>query len=261
MGDRIATRFCTTLREDPSAQSIHSRVALNELNELNEEVNDEPFDHVSRISSFMSHTAMLWKWVPMLRPMIVFLLSVSLAIAGCTSQNASDQETDVSTSTAAMTSKPKSKQDSATSLQPQNLAARETLAIDVDSSSEMGGVVRSIFQDARGVLWVGGEGDLLRNDGKALTRYDIKSDLGKGVTIKQIIEDKEGNIWCGTTGRITRIDGESFTSFDEKDGLTTPGLLCILDANKGRLWLGGVGGLFRYDGESFFCVRKDGPWQ
>ncbi len=128
-------------------------------------------------------------------------------------------KTNVSTPTAAVPTKPKSKQDSTIPFQTQDLAEAEPLIIEVDSHAEIGGVVRSVFQDTRGVLWIGGEGDLFRNDGKALTSYDIKDDLGTGVTIKRIIEDKEGNIWCGTSGGITRIDGESFTSFGEKRGL------------------------------------------
>ena len=114
------------------------------------------------------------------RPIFVSLFSVSLAIAGCSSHNASDKKTDGSTTTAAVTTQPKSKQDSATPLQPQDLTAGETLVIAVGSSVEIGGVVRSVFQDTHGVLWVGGEGDLFRNDGKTLSSYDIKDDQGKG---------------------------------------------------------------------------------
>ena len=85
-------------------------------------------------------------------------------------------------------------------------ATGQPLVMDVDANSEIGNVVRAIFQDSRGTLWVGGEGDLFRNDGRVLTSFDLKDDQGKGVTIKSIVEDKEGNIWCGTTGGITRID-------------------------------------------------------
>ena len=132
--------------------------------------------------------------VAMFRPIIVSLCSFSVAIAGCTSQNASDQKSNGSTPTAAVPTKPKSKQDSTMPFPTQDLAEAEPLIIAVDSHAEIGGVVRSVFQDTRGVLWIGGEGDLFRNDGKALASYDIKDDLGTGVTIKRIIEDKEGNI-------------------------------------------------------------------
>ncbi len=197
----------------------------------------------------------------MLRPIIVSLFSVSLAIAGCTRQNVSDQKTNVSTSPATLPTKPGSKQDSATPSQTQDLAAGETLVIDVDSAAEIGGVVRSIFQDTRGVLWVGGEGDLFRNDGKVLTSYDIKDDLGNGVTIKRIIEDKDGNIWCGTTGGITRIDGKSFTSFGEKDGLISRDVWSIAADANGMIWIGTIEGVCRFDGKTFtaFAIPEAEP--
>ena len=194
---------------------------------------------------------MLWKWIPMHRLIIVSLFSVSLAIAGCSSHNASDKKTDVSTPTAAMSAKPKSKQNSATPLQTQDVAVGETLAIEVDSSAKIGGVVRSIFQDTRGVLWVGGEGDLFRNDGKNLTSYDIKDDQGKGVTIKRIIEDKEGIIWCGTSGGITRIEGESFTSFGEAHGLISHDVWSIAADTNGMIWVGTIEGVSQFDGKAF----------
>jgi ligand-binding sensor domain-containing protein len=212
---------------------------------------DEPYDQDSRISQAILIESIFGKQDPMLRPIFVSLFSVSLAIAGCMSQNASDKKTDVSTPTAAMPAKPKSKQNAATPLQTQDHAAGETLVIEVDSSAKIGGVVRSIFQDTSGVLWIGGEGDLFRNDGKALTSYDIKDDQGKGVTIKRIIEDKEGNIWCGTTGGITRIDGESFTSFGEAHGLISHDVWSIAADTNGMIWVGTIEGVSRFDGKAF----------
>jgi ligand-binding sensor domain-containing protein len=78
-------------------------------------------------------------------------------------------------------------------------SAPTSLVIDVDPFAEIRGVVRAVFEDSRGTLWIGGECDLFRNDGTTLTSYAIKDDLGRGVTIMKIVEDKAGNIWCGTT--------------------------------------------------------------
>lgn len=135
-----------------------------------------------------------------------------------------------------------------------------SLVIDVDSKAEIGGVVRCVFQDSRGVLWVGGEGDLFRNDGKTVTSYDIKDDLGNGVTIKQIIEDHAGHIWCATTGGITRIEGKSFTSFGEKDGLLSRSVWSIA-ADKDSLWIGTIEGVCRFDGQDFteFSIPESMP--
>ena len=171
----------------------------------------------------------------------------------------------------------------------------------IDVPTEMGSVVRCIFEDTRGRLWIGGE-DLYCHDGTTLTCYDVRDNNGWGVTIKAIVEDLEGNVWLGTTGGLTKIDGnhfssygvkhglvsrdvwclavdgegvlwigtidgacrfdgKAFTHFDAEDGLATPGLMSILEDHEGRLWLGGVKGVFRFDGESFARVTKPGPWQ
>ena len=124
----------------------------------------------------------------MLRPIIAAIF-VSIFVVGCSRQSKSEQSADKVVPSAVPQLS-----------QKQDDPAGQTLEIDVESTSEIGGVVRSIFQDSRGVLWLGGEGDLFRNDGKALTSYDIRDEHDNGVTVKQIIEDRDGNIWCGTTG-------------------------------------------------------------
>ena len=89
----------------------------------------------------------------MLRPIIVSLCSFSVAIAGCTSQNASDQKNDGSTPTAAMPSIPKSKQDSATPFQSQDLGAAEKLIIKVDSRAQ----IRTQQERTRTAIWFAGQ--------------------------------------------------------------------------------------------------------
>lgn len=126
-----------------------------------------------------------------------------------------------------------------------------SLVIDVDPAAEISGVVRAVFQDSRGTLWIGGECDLFRNDGSTLTSYAIQDDLGRGVTIMKIVEDKAGNIWCGTSGGITRIDGRSFTSFGEKDGLIGSGVWSMAVDASGVIWIGTVEGVWRFDGKTF----------
>jgi ligand-binding sensor domain-containing protein len=117
--------------------------------------------------------------------------------------------------------------------------------------AEISGVVRAVFEDSRGTLWIGGECDLFRNDGSTLTSYAIKDDLGRGVTIKKIVEDKAGNIWCGTSGGITRIDGNSFKSYGEKDGLISRDVWSMAFDASGVMWIGTVEGAYRFDGKTF----------
>jgi len=127
----------------------------------------------------------------------------------------------------------------------------DTVIINVDPAAEISGVVRAVFQDSRGTLWIGGECDLFRFDGMTLTSYAIKDDVGQGVTIMKIIEDKDGNIWCGTSGGITRIDGKAFTSFGERHGLISSDVWSMAVDASGVMWIGTMNGVCRFDGKTF----------
>ena len=177
----------------------------------------------------------------MLRP-IVTVIFASVFIVGCNGQSKTDQDVKKTDPPKSSAAKPSQSQESVDG---------QALEIDVAPTSEIGGVVRSIFQDSRGNLWIGGEGDLFRNDGKVLTSYELKDNLGGGVTIKCIVEDKDGNIWCGTTGGITRIDGKSFTSFGEEDGLISRDVWSMAVDDDGTIWIGTIEGVCRFDGKTF----------
>ena len=130
------------------------------------------------------------------------------------------------------------------------------LVIDVDPASEISGVVRAVFEDSRGTIWWGGECDLFRNDGRTLTNYAIKDDLGRGVTIKEIVEDKDGNIWFGTThGGISRFDGIAFTNFTELGIVEGKEIWCMHEGRTGDIWISGKRSpMYRYDGHAFTRV-------
>ena len=114
---------------------------------------------------------------------------------------------------------PPSTQDAVHLPQVRDVQARAaSLVIDVAPTAEIRGVVRSVFEDSRGTLWIGGECDLFRNDGRTLTNYEIRDEPGRAVTIKAIIADQTGPTWCGTTGGIPRIDDQSLKRFGETDG-------------------------------------------
>ncbi|MBM4015439.1 MAG: hypothetical protein FJ293_10815 [Planctomycetes bacterium] len=131
------------------------------------------------------------------------------------------------------------------------------LVIDVDPSAEISGVVRAVFEDSRGTLWIGGECDPFRNDGTTLTHYAIKDDLGRGVTIKKIVEGKDGAIWCGTTGGISRFDGNAFTNFTQDGVVEGKEIWCIHEGHSGNIWISAKRSpLYRYDGSAFTKLQE-----
>ena len=68
-----------------------------------------------------------------------------------------------------------------------------------------GDKVRSLFQDAAGVMWIGSEYDgIARATGQGWQVLDVKSGLS-GMEIKAILQTPQGDLWLGTENGITRI--------------------------------------------------------
>ena len=183
---------------------------------------------------------------------VASVLSVTSLIVGCSTPPDSAQgPVTISRSAPALHQAPPT-QDAARLPQTRDVQLRPgSPVIDVDPAAEISGVVRAVFEDSRGTLWIGGECDLFRNDGSTVTSCEIKDDLGRGVTIMKIVEDRDGNIWCGTSGGITRIDGKSFTSFGEQHGLISRGVWSMAVDASGVMWIGTVEGVYRFDGKTF----------
>lgn len=187
---------------------------------------------------------------------LAFLIVVLMfQFVGCNSNSATKA---VGTRTEARKQDPEMLSDSSRSTGPQK---KQDLALNFHPDAKIGGVVRAIFQDSSGALWIGGEGNLFRIDDKSVTSYDLKDDRGKGVTVKQIVENADGAIWCGTTGGLTKIEGRSFTSFGEKDGLLSHDVWSLAADRDGTLWIGTIDGVCRFDGKSFskFEIPKSKP--
>jgi hypothetical protein len=122
--------------------------------------------------------------------------------------------------------------------------------------------VRSIIEDTKGNIWLGGNDGLWRYDGSIFTNFTQKF-------VGDIIEDKKGNIWTSSesaaspawdgsrTGNIqswaiTRYDGNSLSN--KKPTVTEitnkGGIFGILEAFDGSIWFGAFDGVHRYDGKT-----------
>jgi ligand-binding sensor domain-containing protein len=110
--------------------------------------------------------------------------------------------------------------------------------------------VRSIIEDKKGNIWLGGNDGLWRYDGSSFTNFTQKF-------VGAIIEDKKGNIW--TNGSINAYGQRSTLSQYDRESLSDKkptvkeikpkeaGAFCILEANDGSIWFGALG-VYRYDG-------------
>ncbi|MGH1338938.1 MAG: ligand-binding sensor domain-containing protein [Aureispira sp.] len=130
--------------------------------------------------------------------------------------------------------------------------------------------IRSLFEDSKGILWIGNNGiGLWCFDGKKTFPFAQQYDLGfpnslssyqtptKGPNhVFAIQEDNKGILWFGDrdTGAWS-YDGTSLKNYNLKDGLTTTQILKIYKDRRGTLWFGLANGqVFQFNGTSFYRV-------
>src|SRR5262249_53417824 len=61
------------------------------------------------------------------------------------------------------------------------------------------GLITSIYQDAKGYLWLSTFEGLSRFDGYRFTNYDTRDGLGHPIT-NHVTEDRQGRLWVATNG-------------------------------------------------------------
>jgi len=133
-------------------------------------------------------------------------------------------------------------------------------------------IVRSIFEDRSGTVWIGTTDDGLRRlrDGK-LTSFSTADGLTYP-QIKAIYEDREGALWIGTMRGLNRLKDGVLTTYTVKDGLSSGEVRAIYQDRSGVHWIGTYGGgLNRLENGRFrvftmseglsdnfaWCIRED----
>ncbi len=114
-------------------------------------------------------------------------------------------------------------------------------------------MVRTIYEDSKGVLWFGFNG----NGNSGLTKFDkdyfITYSIEDGLCnkrIRAICEDKNGNLWIGADmGNLCIFDGQEFSTFNY-GGQTISNVLFILNDLEDNIWFGGKDGIWKFDGQT-----------
>jgi signal transduction histidine kinase/ligand-binding sensor domain-containing protein len=120
-----------------------------------------------------------------------------------------------------------------------------------------GDVVRALYIDAAGVLWIGtDQTGLYRLKDEEFTNYRVSDGLPSN-SAAFITEDRAHALWVGTPSGIGRFKDGAFTSY------RAPGLSLVRTIHEddhGTLWIGTYGyGLFRFkDGKFVQITTKDG---
>lgn len=101
--------------------------------------------------------------------------------------------------------------------------------------------VRAIFEDHRGVIWVGGDQGLYQVEGSSLIRIDGVAEI-PSIFVRAIVEDGEQHIWVGGT-TLLRFAGSTAREYLLPGGASRNLVNSMLASRKGTLWIGTLSGL------------------
>lgn len=116
-----------------------------------------------------------------------------------------------------------------------------------DSNINIGRNISSIFQDSKGNMWFGTEGNgVYKFDGKTYTHITSKDGL-VGNYVRTINQDKNGNIWFGTNEGISSYNGIFFIDFTKEMGSSYKLGYTSFKDHKGDLWFGTHAGVYKFN--------------
>ena len=113
--------------------------------------------------------------------------------------------------------------------------------------------IQSLFEDSKGLIWVGSQEGLFRYDpANDKTLGILKKDGLKSEVIHDILEDEDENIWISTNGGIAKVsfsdDNFSIVNYDKDDGLPTNEFIkrAGFKNENGKLYFGSTNGLVSF---------------
>lgn len=111
--------------------------------------------------------------------------------------------------------------------------------------------VRRIFEDSKGNLWFGTNGDgVARYNGDKLEYFDISNGFN-AQAVRGIVEDKNNQIWFATNTGLIGYNGTNFKQYTETDGLIGNDMWSIYIDLNNTLWLGTINGVSQFNGTTF----------
>ena len=123
--------------------------------------------------------------------------------------------------------------------------------VQLETEAQIGEYVTSIFEDSKGHLWFGTNGNgIARYDGEKLYYFTTKDGLPSD-RVTGIIEDSKGIYWLHTGEGVSKYDGKSFTNFLVGDDFASNMIANLLIDSKNVFWVGTWNGVYQFDGKAF----------
>ncbi|HST19940.1 MAG TPA: two-component regulator propeller domain-containing protein [Blastocatellia bacterium] len=115
-------------------------------------------------------------------------------------------------------------------------------------------LLKNMYETSDGHIWITTEKDLFEYDGRVFHHFD--SSQGLAIAMGQMAEDTAGNLWFGGQTGLVRLDRKGLISYRESDGLGSPRLNSISEAQDGALYISN-GGFFlsKLEGKGFRTIK------
>ena len=115
------------------------------------------------------------------------------------------------------------------------------------------GVVRALFEDREGNIWVGTQSGLTRLSDNIVETIANAEQIGE--PIRSVTADRQGSVWVGTDNGIDNFSGAGRRHFGRRDGLPTLVTNSIHFDRRGVMWAAtDQGGLSRFENGRFVPV-------
>jgi signal transduction histidine kinase/ligand-binding sensor domain-containing protein len=108
-----------------------------------------------------------------------------------------------------------------------------------------GNVVRAILQDRAGNLWIGTQGDGLKQIRDGKTTWYGKTNGLPSESISCLYEDTAGDLWAGTSVGLARFGKGKWTSYSDRFNGVAGNVCYLIEDDEGYLWMGSSVGLLR----------------
>ena len=127
-------------------------------------------------------------------------------------------------------------------------------------------MVRNVFRDRAGELWIGTDGSgAYRIAPNGTVHYSAPRELTNNF-IRAFMESRHGDIWIGTDEGVSRITAQGVQKYGMKDGLVYFSTRSILEDRSGDVWIGTDQGLSHWRRNAFLddpatqALRHEKVW-
>ncbi|WP_158790726.1 sensor histidine kinase [Granulicella sp. L60] len=112
-------------------------------------------------------------------------------------------------------------------------------------------MVRNVFRDRGGDLWVGTDGSgVYRITTRGVIHYSAPHELTNNF-IRAFLESRRGEMWIATDEGVSRLTAQGVQRFNMKDGLVYFSTRSLFEDNTGDIWIGTDQGLSQWHQGTF----------